>query len=313
MFPFSDLDDNQYFLNVLGKSDFVSEDVLLIPSKDISKFTTQCETISESFEKDEDENFPVRIESKYYDINQLNLTKPDLPSSFGLFHVNIASLNAHIDDLKLILSLLNYKFDVIGISEHKIKKHDDPLANIDIPGYHSFLFEPTETTHGGTGFYLKDNILFDERKDLAFNSATNFESSFIEIKFQKKKNLIIGCIYRHPNSKINIQEFNREFIDPLLHKINMENKQCILMGDFNIDLLKSDTNGDTNDFFNTLSSSLFTPYILQPTRLASKTLIDNIFFNSLEYQSYSGNLLIEISDHLIQFLILEGFIREKNT
>jgi hypothetical protein len=46
--------------------------------------------------------------------------------------------------------------------------------------------------------------------------------------------------------------------------------------------------------------------------LHSKTLIDNIFFNSLEYQSQSGNLLIEISDHLIQFLILEGFIKEKS-
>ena len=50
-------------------------------------------------------------------------------------------------------------------------------------------------------------------------------------------------------------------------------------------------------------STFFTPFILQPTRLHSKTLIDNIFFNSLEYQSVSGNLLIEISDHLIQFLI----------
>ena len=45
--------------------------------------------------------------------------------------------------------------------------------------------------------------------------------------------------------------------------------------------------------------------------MPSKTLIDNIFFNSLEYESHSGNLLIEISDHLIQFLILEGFIKER--
>jgi len=56
----------------------------------------------------------------------------------------------------------------------------------------------------------------------------------------------------------------------------------------------------------------FTPFILQPTRLASKSLIDNILFNSLEYQSSSGNLLIEISDHLIQFLILEGFVKERS-
>ena len=61
-----------------------------------------------------------------------------------------------------------------------------------------------------------------------------------------------------------------------------------------------------------MSSNFFTPFILQPTRLHSKTLIDNVFFNSLEYQSVSGNLLIEISDHLIQFLILEGFTKERS-
>ena len=60
-----------------------------------------------------------------------------------------------------------------------------------------------------------------------------------------------------------------------------------------------------------MTSHFFTPYILQPTRLHSKTLIDNIFFDSLEYQSKSGNLLIEISDHLIQFMILEGFVKNK--
>ena len=83
------------------------------------------------------------------------------------------------------------------------------------------------------------------------------------------------------------------------------------MGDFNVDLLKTESNNESNLFYNNLSSHFFTPYIFHPTRLHSKTLIDNIFFNSLEYQSISGNLLIEISDHLIQFLFLEGFIKER--
>ena len=53
----------------------------------------------------------------------VNSLEIDLPSSFGALHVNIASLDNHIDNLRLILSLLNYNFDVIGISEHKIKIH----------------------------------------------------------------------------------------------------------------------------------------------------------------------------------------------
>ena len=91
----------------------------------------------------------------------------------------MASLNKHIDDLRLIISLLEYKFDIIGIFEHKIKKGDVPTTNVDIPGYQTFLYEPTtESSHGGTGFYLKNNINYTERTDLALNSSGNFESIF---------------------------------------------------------------------------------------------------------------------------------------
>ena len=58
-----------------------------------------------------------------------------------------------------------------------------------------------------------------------------------------------------------------------------------------------------------MTSHFFAPYILQPTIPKSKTLIDNI---SVEYPSHSGNLTIQISDHLLQFVILEGFFKEFN-
>ena len=84
------------------------------------------------------------------------------------------------------------------------------------------------------------------------------------------------------------------------------------MGDLNVDLLKIEIHKDSNDFYNNLASHFFTPYIIHPTRLQAKTIIDNILFNSLEYKSLSGNLLIEISDHLIQIMILEGFVKERS-
>ena len=164
-----------------------------------------------------------------------------MPSSFGLFHVNIASLNKHIDDLKFILSRFYFNFDIIGISEHKILKDSLPSNNIKISGYEEFIFEPTETNCGGTGFYIKDNLDFIIRKDLQINSPSHYESMFIEIIFPNKKNLIVGCIYRHPSSSISIQEFTDVHLDPILRKISLEKKQCVLMGDFNVDLLKSDT------------------------------------------------------------------------
>ena len=52
------------------------------------------------------------------------------------------------------------------------------------------------------------------------------------------------------------------------------------------------------------------PYLLQPSSPISKTLIDNIFINIIDYTSTSGNLTIQLADHLFQFVILEGFFKE---
>ena len=49
---------------------------------------------------------------------------------------------------------------------------------------------------------------------------------------------------------------------------------------------------------------------MQSTRFASQSLLDNICINSIEYMSYSGNLTIQISDHLLQFVLLESFFKE---
>ena len=140
--------------------------------------------------------------------------------------------------------------------------------------------------------------------------AIVYESTFIEVILPNRKNMILGCKYCHPTSTISIQQFINESIELLLDNISAENKFCSLMGDFNIDLLKTDTNDKVNAFYNNVTSHFFAPYILQPTRSKSKTLIDNILINSVEYPSHSGNLTIQISDHLLQFVILEGFFKE---
>ena len=177
-------------------------------------------------------------------------------------------------------------------------------------GYHPFIYQPTETTHGGAGLFIGDNLSYKVREDLNLNSPGNFETTFVEFIIPNKKNVVIGCIYRHSGSLIPIDQFTSEFLEPILKIISTENKTASLMGDFNIDLLKRDSKEYINDFYNSMSSHFFSPFILQPTRPISKTLIDNIFFNTLEYKSTSGNLTIQPADHLFQFVIVEGFFKE---
>ena len=80
------------------------------------------------------------------------------------------------------------------------------------------------------------------------------------------------------------------------------------MGDSNINLLNCENNPESNYFLQMLNSYFFLSYILQPTRIteSSATLIDDIFANSYSIDAISGNLVLKMSDHLPQFLIVDN-------
>ena len=101
------------------------------------------------------------------------------------------------------------------------------------------------------------------------------------------RNLIVGCVYWHPGSDISIPDFTNPHLSPIPQTISIESKQCVLMGDFNVDLLTNQLTQISPMSFTIacLYSTFFTPLILQLTRLHSKTLIGNIFFNLLDDQS----------------------------
>ena len=105
---------------------------------------------------------------------------------------------------------------------------------------------------------------------------------------------------------MNLNYFNTNYLNNLLHKVYKEQKSVFLLGDFNVNLLNYNNHNPTNEFLDSLASNSFVPYILQPTRLTShsKTLIDNIFSNIISPEAISGNLTATISDHLPQFMIV---------
>ena len=309
--PSNDVNDSNFFLLQYDILDKASDDLKLYPGESFTQFIDQCENITISSEDNDDSDIFNNINSKYYGIHKFNEIKTDSQSSIGFLHTNLASLSKHYDDLFITLSQLKYEFDVIAITEHKLTE-SGPTVNIELPGYREFIFDSSLTRNGGTGFYLKKSLAYRMRNDLklVYPGSGQFGSTFLEIVLPDKKNIVIGCIYRHPSSTISVDQFTNDHIEPLLQKIASENKMCTLMGDFNIDLVKIDSVISSNHFFNTMCSNFFAPYILQPTGPASSTLIDNIFLNTVDFSSYSGNLTIQLSDHLFQFVILEGFFKE---
>ena len=103
-----------------------------------------------------------------------------------------------------------------------------------------------------------------------------------------------------------LKQFNVYF-NNFISGLSAENKVSYLVGDFNINLLNTESDSDTHDFYDSLTANLFIPHITLPTRITSKskTLIDNIFSNNPNFADcVSGNFTFSISDHLAQFLIV---------
>ena len=162
------------------------------------------------------------------------------------------------------------------------------------------------TNKGGVSLYIAEQHKCKPRKDLDAISYKTYalESVFTEIIIPNKRNMLLGCMYRHPSMEV--KDFNENYLNPLMDKLGDKNN-VFLLGDFNIDLMKNDSGTHTSTFLDTVTSYLFVPRIIHPTRITShsKTLIDNIFSNSQNFsQGQSENLTISISDHLAQFLII---------
>ena len=96
----------------------------------------------------------------------------------------------------------------------------------------------------------------------------------------------------------------KDMVTPILDKISLENKEGYVMGDFNINLMNSETDNPTSHFLDNICLNSFFPYINIPTCHTSrpKTPIDNILHTGINGNTIFGNIT-NISDHLAQFLI----------
>ena len=150
------------------------------------------------------------------------------------------------------------------------------------------------------------------RKDLKLA-----ESVFIEVSkniFTKNRNIILGVIYRSPDSQLSM--FN-ESLENIL--IQIDNEKCIayLSGDFNVNTAEvlSCKSQTIHDFINIYSSFHYHKLINQPTRIIlhknsikTATLIDNIYTNSTNWETSTNGILhsdlIIGTDHKTIFTII---------
>ena len=143
---------------------------------------------------------------------------------FSAAHLNIRSLSANFDEFCVLLADLEHNFDLIGLSETKIKKDVGETANTIIAGY-DFISQPTFSNAGGVSLYVKQGLRYHSRDDLS-SVTKEFETLWIEINNNCSKNIICGVIYRHPNGKV--EKFN-EHLFSVIDRISKEKKNYVFL------------------------------------------------------------------------------------
>ena len=220
---------------------------------------------------------PPKSCSKYYSVEDFQHLNSR--TNFNIFHTNINGLESKLDNLNEFLSGIPYNIGVIDVTETSEKEDTGFLSNVEMDNYIN-LHTASKSPKGVTAVYVNKNLDSIERTDLNVNSP-EYESTWIEIKNKRSKNIIIASIYRHPHN--DSKDFFH-YLENCLSIVNKENKERYICGDFNFDLLKIDSAHVIQHFFNLLCSYGCLPHVLQPTRVTENTatVIDNIFSNNLQ-------------------------------
>ena len=131
-----------------------------------------------------------------------------------------------------------------------------------------------------------------------FNSIIiEFESIIIELN-NKKHNLIVGEIYRIPNTN---EQTSIERYEQIIKNLHTHKGDIIIGTDQNFNLLNTSCHNNTLQLLNTYITAGYIPTITKPTRITYNTsaLIDNIYIKTKHFEKVtSGIVKTDISDHL---------------
>ena len=178
--PFSNIDDVVLGLTLEAKENLVDR-LNYYPSFSMK---TLLDKFPGEIRIETDDFLSNGINSKYY--SPIEFLKANFPNdNFSILHINIVSLDLHINELKNLLITLEHKFDAILISETKISSRG-PISNIEIEGY-NFEFTPTSRLYGGVGIYLREDYIYSTITEISKSIPGIGDSIMLEVTSNKKK------------------------------------------------------------------------------------------------------------------------------
>ena len=84
---------------------------------------------------------------------------------------------------------------------------------------------------GGVAMYLSDDLKWKRRTDL---ETDEIECIWVEVDIFKSKSVLVGCIYRPPDSSSYLQKDFNKNLNEMLTKVNNLFMETFLLGDINV-------------------------------------------------------------------------------
>ena len=235
---------------------------------------------------------------KTYDFQKFkDLTKLHNSQNPSAIFNNIDGNASNFDSFVSEIAVTDHLFSFIGIAETNIDENLKDLYKI--PGYTSEygerMFGKSKGT--GVGLYIRESFTYT-RIDKWCLCTPNLESVFVSITNTDKPQTI-GVLYRPPSGSESdaLNELEQLFSQ-------LPDKNVILLGDFNFNLLDK----SSNQFENILYNYNFIPVISLATHEkpgCAPSLIDNILTNSTDNLISAGLLESRVSHHHPIFGIFE--------
>ena len=209
-------------------------------------------------------------------------------------HINIQSLRFKTDYLHIFLFENN--IDVLCVTESWLTAEIDD-DEIMIDGFNMYRKDRDNgQEHGGIVVYIKEGI--DYNNDVNISVDSEVETVLTEINLPCTKPILLGTVYRQPNSNVDL--LNK--IDLMFQSVSSNYNEIIIVGDFNLDLYKHDFSKKV-DYL--AKNSNFMQLINEPTRITqtTKTILDLAFVSRPEMVTASGVHHLGLSDHSLIYVV----------
>ena len=175
---------------------------------------------------------------------------------------------------ELIETVDEKDMDIIVITEAMPKnaKTRPSIAELSVPGYDVFTSKTFETS--GRGVYMMVKSCLKANPVMELTNSDFRESTWCMLKNDEGQQVLIGGIYRSPNSSL---DNNNELIS-LLNNLEAYSEKCelLLVGDFNFPVLKWDGKDQPTEgsiearFCDCLNEHFFSQMITEHTRIRNE-------------------------------------------